>query len=127
MVADAERFAEEDRKVRLLRRRQKCAATRCHAMTHDYSAHLLLSVVLLLQVQEKSAAKGKLETFAYSLKHAVEDSKTADKFSPTDRNTVLDAVRDVEVSAAVLTSTRLVTSSAADLTDSTLAASVSAS
>ena len=61
MVADAERFADEDRKV-----------------------------------QEKSAAKGKLETFAYSLKHAVEDQKTADKFSPTDRNTVMDAVRDVE-------------------------------
>ena len=61
MVADAERFAEEDRKV-----------------------------------QEKSAAKGKLETYAYSLKHAVEDTKTADKFSPTDRNTVMDAVRDVE-------------------------------
>lgn len=61
MVADAERFAEEDRKI-----------------------------------QEKSAAKGKLETYAYGLKHAVEDSKTADKFSPTDRNTVMDAVRDVE-------------------------------
>jgi heat shock protein 1/8 len=37
-----------------------------------------------------------LETFAYSLKHSVEDEKTADKFSPTDRNTVLDAVREVE-------------------------------
>ena len=37
-----------------------------------------------------------LETYAYQLKHAVEDKKTEDKFSPTDRNTVLDAVRDVE-------------------------------
>jgi len=61
MVADAERFADEDRKV-----------------------------------QERSAAKGKLETFAYSLKHSVEDPKTSDKFSPTDRNTVMDAVRDAE-------------------------------
>lgn len=40
MVADAEKFADEDRKV-----------------------------------QERSAAKGKLETFAYGLKHAVEDQK----------------------------------------------------
>ena len=40
MVAEAEKFADEDRKV-----------------------------------QERSAAKGKLETFAYGLKHAVEDQK----------------------------------------------------
>jgi hypothetical protein len=61
-----------------------------------HSSILCALCFVVLKVQERSAAKGKLETYAYSLKHAVEDPKTADKFSPTDRNTVLDACREVE-------------------------------
>jgi len=61
MVAESERFKEEDKKV-----------------------------------QERSAAKGKLDNFAYSLKHAVEDEKTKDKFASGDRETVLAAVKECE-------------------------------
>lgn len=61
MVADAERFRDEDKKV-----------------------------------QERASAKVKLDSFAHGLKQAVQDKKNEDKFSPTDRNTVMDAVRDVE-------------------------------
>lgn len=37
-----------------------------------------------------------LESFAYGLKDTVEDTKNQDKFTPEDRNTVLDAVREIE-------------------------------
>jgi L1 cell adhesion molecule like protein len=61
MVADAEKYADDDRKA-----------------------------------QERNQAKSKLESFSFSLKHAVEDPKTADKFTPQDRDTVLNECRDVE-------------------------------
>jgi len=48
------------------------------------------------RVQEKSAAKGKLEGYASSLKHAVEDSGTKEKFSSSDRETILEAVKVTE-------------------------------